>query len=63
MGMTASGRPAGVRRWTAGLAWAAWLLTLLGLLATVWLDRLLRQAGQPELTALPASSIPWERRR
>ena len=58
MGMTASGRPAWARRWTAGLAWAAWLLTLLGLLATAWLDRLLRQAGAPELAALAVSSIP-----
>jgi hypothetical protein len=36
----------------AGLAWALWALTLLGLAATVWLDRLLRQAGLPELTFL-----------
>jgi hypothetical protein len=58
MGMTASGRPAWALRWTAELAWAGWVLTLLGLLATAWLDRLLRQAGLPELTALPASSTP-----
>jgi hypothetical protein len=31
---------------------------VLGLVATVWLDHLLRRAGRPELTALPASSIP-----
>jgi hypothetical protein len=45
-------------RWPAGLAWALWALTVLGLLATAWLDRLLRQAGRPDLTALPASGIP-----
>jgi hypothetical protein len=50
--------PAGPRRWPAGVAWALWALTLLGLAATVWLDRLLRQAGRPELAALPASGIP-----
>ena len=50
--------PAAPRRWPAGLAWALWALTLLGWLATAWLDRLLRQAGRPDLTALPASGIP-----
>ncbi|HET6812467.1 MAG TPA: hypothetical protein VFJ69_00415 [Actinomycetota bacterium] len=48
------GRP----RWPARLAWALWVLTVLGLLATAWLDRLLRQAGRPDLTALPASGVP-----
>jgi hypothetical protein len=42
----------------AVLACALWLLTLLGLAATAWLDRLLRQAGRPELTSLAASSVP-----
>jgi hypothetical protein len=56
--MAEAERGAGPRRWPAGLAWALWALTLLGLVATAWLDRLLRQAGQPELTALPASGIP-----
>jgi hypothetical protein len=45
-------------RWPARLAWALWVLTVLGLLATAWLDRLLRQAGRPDLTALPASGVP-----
>jgi hypothetical protein len=35
-------------RW-AGLAWALWLLALLGLAATAWPDRLLGQAGRPDL--------------
>jgi hypothetical protein len=56
--MAEAGQQATPRRWAAGLAWALWALTLLGLVATAWLDRLLRQAGQPELTALPASGIP-----
>jgi len=39
------------------------LLVLLGLAATAWLDRLLRQAGLAELTWLNLSSIPrWWRR-
>jgi hypothetical protein len=50
--------PAAPRRWPAGLAWALWALTVLGLLATAWLDRLLRQAGRPDLAALPASAVP-----
>jgi hypothetical protein len=44
--------------WAAVLAWALLLLTLLGLAATAWLDRLLRQAGSLELTSLAASSVP-----
>jgi hypothetical protein len=48
------GRP----RWPAGLAGGLWALTVLGLLATAWLDRLLRQAGRADLSALPASGIP-----
>jgi MFS family permease len=40
------------------LAWAVWVATLVCLVATFWLDRLLRQAGLPELASLPAASIP-----
>jgi hypothetical protein len=39
------------------MAWALWVLTLLGLAATAWLDQLLRRAGLPELTVLSASNI------
>jgi hypothetical protein len=42
-------RPGGPRRRPAGLAWALWGLTLLGLAAAAWLDRLLRQAGRSDL--------------
>jgi hypothetical protein len=50
-------RPAGVRRWPGGLAWALWLLVLLGVAATAWLDRLLRQAGlAQEAWLVPANS-------
>ena len=58
MALTQAARAAGPRWWPAGLAWALWTLTVLGLVATAWLDRLLRRAGAPELTALPASGIP-----
>jgi hypothetical protein len=40
---------------TARLAWALWTLTLLGLAATVWLDRLLIEAGLPELATVLSS--------
>ena len=40
------------RWWPAGLAWALWTLTLLGLAVTVWLDRLLIEAGLPELATV-----------
>jgi hypothetical protein len=43
------GRP---RRWTAGLAWALWLASLLCLAAVPWLDQLLRQAGRADLAQL-----------
>ena len=47
--MTVSPRPAWPPRWWLGaLAWALWVLTLLGVLATAWLDRLLGQAGRPD---------------
>ena len=47
MALAADGRRARPRSWPAGLAWALWTLTVLGLVATAWLDRLLRQAGAP----------------
>jgi hypothetical protein len=56
--VTPTARPAWPRWWPAGLAWALWVLTVLGLAATAWLDHLLRQAGKPELTSWSASSIP-----
>jgi hypothetical protein len=45
----AAGR-GGRGRWAPGLAWLLWALTLSGLAAALWLDRLLRRAGHPELT-------------
>ena len=37
-------------QWAARLAWALWLLAMLGLAATAWFDHLLRKAGRPELS-------------
>jgi hypothetical protein len=51
-------RPAGGRRWPVRLAWALWLLVLLGVAATAWLDRLLRQAGLAQEAWLVASNSP-----
>jgi hypothetical protein len=45
-------RAAWPRWWPAVLAWALWTLTLLGLAATAWLDRLLIEAGLPELATV-----------
>jgi hypothetical protein len=52
---TGGGRPA----WPVLLAWALWLLTMLALAAVPWLDRLLRQAGRPDLVQLtPGTAFP-----
>src|SRR5919109_578591 len=51
--VTASARPAWpLRGWSTGMAWALWTLAVLGLAAAAWFDRLLRQAGRPELAQL-----------
>jgi hypothetical protein len=57
MAVTPGGRQPGAAL-AAGLAWALWALTTLGLAATAWLDRLLRQADMPELIWLHLSGIP-----
>ena len=38
------------------VAWALWALAMVGLASIVVLDQLLRRAGRPELTALPAAA-------
>jgi hypothetical protein len=52
--VTPGARPAWTRWWPGGLAWALWVLTLLSLAATAWLDHLLRRASRPELVQLTA---------
>ena len=58
--MTSTAGPARPRRWTAGLAWALWLASLLCLAAVPWLDELLRQAGRADLVqfTFPDVAIP-----
>jgi hypothetical protein len=58
--MTSTARPGRPRRWTAGLAWALWLASLLCLAAVPWLDELLRQAGRADLVqfVFPDVAIP-----
>jgi hypothetical protein len=58
--VTTPARTARPRRWPAGLAWALWALIFLGLVATLWLDRLLRRAGFSELTYLLGSGNATE---
>jgi hypothetical protein len=50
MAVSVDTRAAGPGRWTPGLAWLLWGLTLSGLAAVLWLDHLLRQAGRSDLT-------------
>jgi hypothetical protein len=49
------GRP---RRWPAVLAWALWVLVMLGVAVVVWLDQLLRQTARPELVVLTPKAFP-----
>jgi hypothetical protein len=53
-------RPDGPRRrWCpAGLAWTLWALPMLSIPVAAWLDRLLRQAGRPDLLELTPTAIP-----
>ncbi|HYY78320.1 MAG TPA: hypothetical protein VFD04_03935 [Actinomycetes bacterium] len=58
MAMTPAARGTRPRR-PAGLAWALWALSMLGLASVAWLDQLLRLAGRPDLvrwTGLGAAS-------
>jgi hypothetical protein len=57
MAVTTGRRPARPRWWTAGLAWALWTLVVLSLVLNWWQDRLLRQAGRPDLAPLGAGVV------
>jgi hypothetical protein len=52
MAVSPAARPGRLRRWSGGLAWTLWALAMVGLAVTVWLDRLLRQAGRVDLAGL-----------
>jgi hypothetical protein len=58
MAVTSATRRARSRRWLAGLAWVLWTLAMLGVPAAAWLDRLLREAGRPDLLELTPTAIP-----
>jgi MFS family permease len=47
------------RGWLAGLAWALWTLTMLGIAASLWWDHLLRQAGRADLVQPTTNGLPW----
>ncbi|HTE69373.1 MAG TPA: hypothetical protein VK942_11535 [Actinomycetes bacterium] len=47
------------RGFPAVLAWALWVLVLLGLAVALWLDHLLRQAGRPDLVSTDADAVPY----
>jgi hypothetical protein len=55
---TAVARPDRSRRWAGVAAWGLWALAMLGLAGAAWLDRLLRQAGRPDLAQFNADGIP-----
>ena len=55
--MTSGGRSGWGRWWPAGVAWALFALVLLTFGAYPWLDRLMRQAGRPELGLLIPFSV------
>ena len=57
--LTAAGRPARSSRWVGAAAWALWALTLVCLAVLPWLDRLLGQAGRPDLGPLTANVVAW----
>ena len=56
--VTSTSRRVWLRRWPAGLAWALVALALLVLASFPWLDRLIRQAGRPDLAPMTAFSLP-----
>jgi hypothetical protein len=55
---TAVARPDRSRRWAGVAAWGLWALAMLGLAGAAWLDRLLGQAGRPDLGQFNADGIP-----
>jgi hypothetical protein len=57
MAVTADGWTVRPHWWTAGLAWALWALVVLSLALNWWQDRLLRQAGRPDLAPVGAGVV------
>jgi hypothetical protein len=57
MAVTDGERWAWARRWPAVLAWVLWALAIGSLGVNWWQDRLLRQAGRPDLAPLGAGVV------
>jgi hypothetical protein len=57
MVVTPGARPAWERGGPAVVAWALWVVTMLGLVVIAWLDHLLGQAGRPDLAQLGAAAV------
>jgi hypothetical protein len=55
--VTSTARRPSPRSWPARLAWALWALALVILAGFPWLDRLLRDAGRPDLALLSTFSV------
>ena len=56
--VTAAAQVSRPRRWAGLAAWGLWALAMLGLAGAACLDRLLRQAGRPDLAQFNADGVP-----
>ena len=56
--VTAAAQVSRPRRWAGSAAWGLWALAMLGLAGAACLDRLLRQAGRPDLAQFNADGVP-----
>jgi hypothetical protein len=59
MAVTPGARPPRGHSQPAGLAWALWVLAMLGFPVIFWLDHLLREAGRPDLVSIDAVAVPY----
>jgi hypothetical protein len=59
LAVTPTSRTAWRGWWPAGLAWALWVLFMVGMALTGWLDHLLRQAGRPDMVQLTAENATY----
>jgi hypothetical protein len=57
--MTPTRRPHGAGRARAALAWALWVLMLVGFVVVLWMDELLRRLGRPDLVSVGGDAVPY----